>query len=88
MAILNIFQSLSLSSIILSVTVLGSLAFCLTFLSRRPSFPKNAPPLFRGGYPILGAYQFFTRRWDFFRHASAASPSGNFSYYIGQHGAH
>ncbi|EON68791.1 hypothetical protein W97_08049 [Coniosporium apollinis CBS 100218] len=85
MAILNIFQSLSLSSIILSVTVLGSLAFCLTFLSRRPSFPKNAPPLFRGGYPILGAYQFFTRRWDFFRHASAASPSGNFSYYIGQH---
>ncbi|KAJ9635517.1 hypothetical protein H2199_008520 [Coniosporium tulheliwenetii] len=85
MAIFNVLQSLSLPSIILSVVVLGSLAFCLTFLSRRPSFPKNAPPLYRGGLPILGAVQFFTKRWDFFSHASAQSPSGNFSYYIGQH---
>lgn len=51
--------------------------------SREPLHPK-APPLTSGVYPILGATKFFTRRWEFFRDAARASPTGNFSFFVGR----
>ncbi|KAH8901220.1 cytochrome P450 6A1 [Thozetella sp. PMI_491] len=51
--------------------------------SREPLHAK-APPLTHGVYPILGATKFFTRRWEFFRDAARASPTGNFSFFVGR----
>lgn len=52
------------------------------FGSRGPLHSK-APPQATGVYPVIGAPGFFTRRWDFFKHAAASSPTGNFSFYVG-----
>lgn len=49
----------------------------------RPGLHPKSPPLTDGVYPVIGAFRFFTRRWDFFKHAAAASPTGNFSFYVG-----
>jgi hypothetical protein len=48
-------------------------------------FSPNSPKRITEGYPILGAFRFFTARWDFFRHARAQTPSGNFSFFLGKH---
>jgi hypothetical protein len=48
-------------------------------------FSPNSPKRITEGYPILGALRFFTARWDFFQHARAQTPSGNFSFYLGKH---
>ncbi|GLA51272.1 hypothetical protein AnigIFM63604_007624 [Aspergillus niger] len=56
---------------------------CLRLLWKHP-FPANAPKLV-SGYPLLGALQFFSDRNGFCRISKAASPSGNYSYYLGRH---
>ncbi|KAF1972061.1 cytochrome P450 6A1 [Bimuria novae-zelandiae CBS 107.79] len=53
-------------------------------LFSRPSLHPKAPPLTHGVYPIVGALKFFTHRWDFFREAARASPTGNFSFFVGR----
>jgi sterol 14-demethylase len=55
-----------------------------TKLFSRPALHSKAPPLTSGVYPILGALKFFTRRWYFFRDAARASPTGNFSFFVGR----
>jgi sterol 14-demethylase len=55
-----------------------------TKLFSRPALHPKAPPLTHGVYPILGALKFFTRRWEFFRDAARASPTGNFSFFVGR----
>lgn len=55
-----------------------------TKLLSRPALHPKAPPLTKGVYPIIGAPGFFTRRWDFFREAARASPTGNFSFFVGR----
>ncbi|EMC93962.1 hypothetical protein BAUCODRAFT_216247 [Baudoinia panamericana UAMH 10762] len=64
------------------VAVLVSL---FAYLFSKPSFPENAPPLTKDAYPIIGSFQFFTERWDFFKRAITDSPTGNFSFYAGKH---
>ncbi|PYH65915.1 cytochrome P450 [Aspergillus vadensis CBS 113365] len=56
---------------------------CLRLLWKRP-FPANAPKLV-SGYPLVGALQFFFDRNGFCRVSKAASPTGNYSYYLGRH---
>lgn len=55
-----------------------------TKLFSRPALHPKVPPLTHGVYPILGALKFFTRRWDFLRDAARASPTGNFSFFVGR----
>ena len=69
-----------LSVAFLSIAILAT-AFLYAF--RRPSLPKNAPPLVSEAWPIIGSMQFFTQRWDFFQRQMAHSPTGNFSFYAG-----
>lgn len=53
-------------------------------IQRRP--PKNAPCHARSEeWPIVGVLNFFTDRWDFIKRASKESPTGNFSFYVGNH---
>lgn len=53
-------------------------------LFSRPALHPKAPPLTHGVLPIVGALKFFTRRWYFFRDAALASPTGNFSFFVGR----
>lgn len=48
-------------------------------------FSPKSPKIVSEGYPIFGALRFFTARWEFFQHARAQSPSGNFSFFLGKH---
>ncbi|KAJ4292413.1 hypothetical protein N0V90_009075 [Kalmusia sp. IMI 367209] len=66
----------------LVLILLGFTAYNKLF--SRPALHPKAPPLTRGVYPIVGALKFFTRRWEFFRDASRASPTGNFSFFVGR----
>jgi len=45
----------------------------------------NAPKRVTWGYPFFGTYEFFTARWDLFRHSSLLTSSGNFTFFIGPH---
>lgn len=71
------YAAVVLSIIVVSVTVY------IKLFSRPPLHPK-APPLCNDVYPIIGAMGFFTRRWDFFRENALASPTGNFSFFVGR----
>ncbi|KAI8154642.1 Sterol 14-demethylase [Colletotrichum sp. SAR 10_70] len=46
------------------VLLLTGVAYAVGFLAYRPSFPRNAPKLFKS-YPVLGAPRFFTDRGNF-----------------------
>lgn len=62
-----------------------SLFFIYYLLSPTYKFPANAPPLTKvSGLPIFGALQFFTQRWDFWRHARDAA-GGSFTFFVGKH---
>lgn len=51
----------------------------------KPAFGAKAPPYVKvGDWPVLGAWRFFTERYDFFRANQAASKTGNFSFYVGK----
>lgn len=69
-----------LSVAFLSVAILAT---AFLYAVRRPSLPKNAPPLTTEAWPIIGSMQFFTQRWEFFQRQMAHSPTGNFSFYAG-----
>ena len=73
------------SNTLLSVTFLSIAILATAFLYafRRPSLPKNAPPLVTEAWPLIGSMQFFTQRSDFFQRQMAHSPTGNFSFYAG-----
>ncbi|PYH28774.1 cytochrome P450 [Aspergillus neoniger CBS 115656] len=62
---------------------LACLMKLLRALWKRP-FPTNAPKLV-SGYPVVGALQFFFTQKEFCRSSKANSPTGNYSYYLGQH---
>ncbi|PWY68807.1 cytochrome P450 [Aspergillus eucalypticola CBS 122712] len=62
---------------------LACLIKLLRALWKRP-FPTNAPKLV-SGYPVVGALQFFFTQNEFCRSSKANSPTGNYSYYLGQH---
>lgn len=76
------FQNWPASIYILLITGLATL---IASVVRRPSFPKSAPKLVRGGYPILGMLRFFSDRRNFFNEAIRVNRSGNFSFYFGKH---
>ena len=69
-----------LSVAFLSIAILAT---AFLYAIRRPSLPKNAPPLATEAWPIIGSMQFFTQRWEFFQRQMAHSPTGNFSFYAG-----
>lgn len=69
-----------LSIAFLSVAILAT-AYLYAF--KRPSLPKNAPPLVSEAWPIIGSMQFFTQRWEFFQRQMAHSPTGNFTFFAG-----
>ncbi|KAK3073790.1 hypothetical protein LTR53_004314 [Teratosphaeriaceae sp. CCFEE 6253] len=68
-------------AVVFALLAIGSSAFA--YLFSRPELPKNAPSLTPEAYPIIGALQFFTHRWDFFERAKRHSGTGNFSFYAG-----
>ena len=70
-------------TVLYSLTITVLVALYLLFV-KRPSLHSKAPPLTSGVYPIVGALGFFNRRWDFFKLGAAASPTGNFSFYVGK----
>lgn len=76
---------LARSTLQIVILVALPLALLIRFLLVRPSFPPKAPQTLSNDYPIIGAVAFFTKRWDFFRHAISQSPTGNFSFHLGKH---
>ncbi|KAF4849722.1 Sterol 14-demethylase [Colletotrichum siamense] len=65
------------------VLLLTGLAYAVGFLAYRPSFPRNAPKLFKS-YPVLGAPRFFTDRGNFLTEGRRFGRSGNWSFYFGK----
>lgn len=63
--------------------VLAVLTTLIAYLFHKPPFPKNAPQYYHEKWPLLGAMQFFTQRWDFYRRGVASSKTGNFSFHVG-----
>lgn len=59
--------------------------YALAGFGRRSGLPASTPKLLKEGYPVFGAVRFFTDRFHFFRQASLASQSGNFSFFFGKH---
>jgi sterol 14-demethylase len=55
------------------------------WLAPQEELLAKAPPRVKEGYPLLGAFRFFTARWEFFQHSRAQAPSGNFSFFLGKH---
>ncbi|RAL03320.1 uncharacterized protein BO80DRAFT_442994 [Aspergillus ibericus CBS 121593] len=55
---------------------------CLSLLWKHP-FPANAPK-FISGSPLVGAIRLFSDRRGFCHGSKAASPTGNYSYYLGR----
>lgn len=68
------------------VLALSTIIGLLFQLAWRPSFPKNAPTLWKPkDWPIVGAIAYFSDRKNFLVHGSQASKTGSFSYYLGKH---
>ncbi|OHE92810.1 cytochrome P450 6A1 [Colletotrichum orchidophilum] len=65
------------------VLLLTGLAYAVGFLAYRPSFPRNAPKLFRG-YPVFGTPRFFTDRGNFLSEGARFGRFGNWSFYFGK----
>ncbi|KAM5466145.1 putative sterol 14alpha-demethylase [Microsporum ferrugineum] len=79
-----ILQNQGLSAIILSL-LLVSLVALLACLPRQLPFPDGAPKLLSEGYPVIGMLRFFSDRYNFYTDGIAASNTGSFSFYFGQH---
>lgn len=52
------------------------------YYQSRPAWPAKAPKLVRG-WPFLGSLGMWTERVDWHDRHTSASPTGNFSYFIG-----
>ncbi|KAF1815451.1 cytochrome P450 6A1 [Eremomyces bilateralis CBS 781.70] len=74
-------QRPSVTFILLSLALAS--IYWLRLLFRRPLFPKGSPVLV-DEYPVVGAWSFFSRRIDFWRHGTAQSKTGRFSFYVGK----
>lgn len=83
MAILDMSDSGETRPLIATSLVLGLIGL-LFYLLQKPKFATNAPKMADDAWPILGAYSFFTKRWEFFTRAASLSHTGNFSFYAGQ----
>lgn len=83
MATLETLTDLLTAPTLLTATLIVLLTTFYLTLLRAPSFPPNAPPHTKETYPLLGAWFWFSERWDFHQRASAASPTGNFSFFAG-----
>ncbi|KAI0125425.1 cytochrome P450 6A1 [Xylariales sp. AK1849] len=67
------------------VLLLSGIATIIAQLAWRPSFGRKAPQLLGiNSWPILGAWRYYTERYDFFKENQAASKTGNFSFYVGK----
>jgi hypothetical protein len=76
------FQSWPASVYILLLSVLITV---IAGIAWRPPLPKSAPKLLNGGYPVLGALRFFSRRADFYNDGLGTTESGHFSFFFGKH---
>lgn len=65
---------------LVSLVVLVSSFF---YLVSRPSLPSNAPKQAKEQWPIIGAWHFFTERHAWFERQRTHSPTGNFTYFVG-----
>ncbi|KAK1978344.1 cytochrome P450 6A1 [Colletotrichum cereale] len=65
------------------VLLLTGLAYAVGALTYRPSFPRNAPRLFKG-YPVVGTPRFFSDRGTFLAEGRRLATSGNWSFYFGK----
>ncbi|KAK2009263.1 cytochrome P450 6A1 [Colletotrichum eremochloae] len=65
------------------VLLLTGLAYAIGSLVHRPSFPSNAPRLFKT-YPIFGTPRFFSDRGNFLSEGRQLAKSGNWSFYFGK----
>ncbi|KAF2660583.1 cytochrome P450 6A1 [Lophiostoma macrostomum CBS 122681] len=83
MAFSDIFETVipSPSIFLLVLAVLFTVYVVITTYNRR--IPAKAPPAVSGDFPLTGAIQFWTRRWDWFQQMRGHSPSGNFSFHAG-----
>lgn len=72
------------SSLQLLVLAAIPLIFAFRRLLLRDPLPPKTPQPSSNDYPIVGAFDFFSRRWDFFQQAVANSPTGNFSFHLGK----
>ena len=85
MAVQALPQSSTLRSYLsLFVIIAIPISICVRYLFLRAPLSAKSPPVVSDNYPIIGAFAFFTRRWDFFRHAISQSPTGNFSFHLGK----
>ncbi|KAH7113274.1 cytochrome P450 [Dendryphion nanum] len=85
MAVLDSLELVTTSpttAILLSSAVVFTVWLLATTYLRRPSLSK-APPKVPNDLPLTGALGYWTQRWDFFRHARAHAPTGNFSFHAG-----
>lgn len=70
----------------LALVVLPLLLALFVKATWQPSFPKGAPQLVsEARWPILGTWELYRKRKDFFVAAATKSPTGNFSTYFGKH---
>ena len=76
------FQNWPAGVYILLITIVVA---AIAAVARRPSLPSSAPKLLRGGYPVLGALDYFSRRADFYNDGVRATKSGHFSFFFGKH---
>lgn len=67
---------------ILTVT---TLLLLLARSTQQVPFPKSAPQLIKGNWPIVGALRFFTSRGPFLKEGASITKTGNFSFYCGKH---
>lgn len=79
-----LFHGFSATTVFAAFAVLCIGIYLLAF-SGKYQFSTKSPKPVSGGFPILGAVRFFTARLDFFRHAQAEAPTGNFSFFLGKH---
>ncbi|KAF2019854.1 cytochrome P450 6A1 [Aaosphaeria arxii CBS 175.79] len=68
-------------SLLVFSCVLFVIYVCYHTYQRR--VPSNAPPTVKGDIPLTGVWDFWTRRWDFYKQEIDRAPTGNFSFHAG-----
>lgn len=85
MSVLEVVLERLSSPLFLGLCLLAVAIPLLAVLASRPGFGAKCPPLIMENLPFVGAYRFFSARWDFMRSAAASSASGDFSFHLGKH---
>ncbi|GAM91126.1 hypothetical protein ANO11243_091730 [Dothideomycetidae sp. 11243] len=68
--------------IVIIVTFIAAATFLWNALLRQSTHYKHLPKSVQG-WPVIGCWQFWSRRADFHLENSSQSPSGNFHYRVG-----